>query len=167
MFAIQKLFSYRLPKKWGMKWRHLSLAHEEYDQLYNKLKKLESEHPELITPDSPTQRIGDEPVEGLEEVAHRVPMLSIDNTYSLEELREYGQRTGKLLENESIQWVVELKIDGVNSMERVDPGSNQIVLTGLDAWTEVVAGIEVADPSKCLKDLLLDGEKAKKDAAEQ
>ena len=85
----------------------------EYDRLIEGLKKLEATHPELVTPDSPTQRVGDQPVEGLVEVAHRVPMLSIDNTYSLDELRKYGERTAKLLPGESIEWVVELKIDGV------------------------------------------------------
>src|SRR5262249_42877171 len=67
----------------------------EYDRLLQRLKSLESEHPELITPDSPTQRIGDQPVGSLKQVAHRVPMLSIENTYSLDELREYGQRVAK------------------------------------------------------------------------
>ena len=56
-----------------------------------RLKDLESRHPEFIVPDSPTQRIGDQPVEGLRQVADSVPMLSIDNTYSVEELRQYGQ----------------------------------------------------------------------------
>ena len=85
----------------------------EYDRLLKRLERLEAEHPELVTPDSPTQRIGDQRVEGLEEVRHRVPMLSIDNTYSIEELRAYADRTQKLLPDESIEWVVELKIDGV------------------------------------------------------
>ncbi|NQU21827.1 MAG: NAD-dependent DNA ligase LigA [Candidatus Nealsonbacteria bacterium] len=85
----------------------------EYDRLIDRLKQLEAEHPELVTPDSPTQRVGDQPVEGLEQVEHRVPMLSIDNTYSIEELRKYAERTEKLLPGEAIEWVVELKIDGV------------------------------------------------------
>ncbi|HEX3657281.1 MAG TPA: NAD-dependent DNA ligase LigA [Pirellulales bacterium] len=85
----------------------------EYDRLIERLKQLEAKHPELITPDSPTQRIGDQPVESLHSVEHRVPMLSIENTYSLEELRAYGQRVGKLLPGEEVGWVVELKIDGV------------------------------------------------------
>ncbi|PQO33943.1 NAD-dependent DNA ligase LigA [Blastopirellula marina] len=85
----------------------------EYDKLINKLKDLEAKHPELVTPDSPTQRIGDAPVPSLEQHAHRVPMLSIDNTYSLEELKKYGERIAKLLPDEKIAWVVELKIDGV------------------------------------------------------
>jgi len=85
----------------------------DYDKLIERLKRLEAEHPEAITPDSPTQRIGDRPVEGLVEVAHRVPMLSIENTYSLDELKKYGDRVAKLLPGEPIEWVVELKVDGV------------------------------------------------------
>jgi DNA ligase (NAD+) len=89
------------------------ISDREYDQLLERLKKLEAEHPELITPDSPTQRVGEQPVKELPHVEHRVPMLSIDNTYSVEELREYGKRMGKLLPGEEIEWVVELKVDGV------------------------------------------------------
>lgn len=85
----------------------------EYDRLVNRLKDLEASHPGLLTPDSPTQRVGDQPVEGLEQVEHRVRMLSIDNTYSIEELRSYADRTMKLLPDEAIEWVIELKIDGV------------------------------------------------------
>ena len=85
----------------------------EYDRLLEKLKKLESTFPELVTPDSPTQRIGDAPVDHLEQVEHRVPMLSIDNTYSIEELRKYGNRTEASLDGTKCSWVVELKIDGV------------------------------------------------------
>ena len=85
----------------------------QYDRLMERLKKLEAEHPELISPDSPTQRVGERPVEGLQQVEHRVPMLSIENTYSIEELKKYGERVAKLLPGEKIEWVVELKIDGV------------------------------------------------------
>ncbi|MHC2070019.1 NAD-dependent DNA ligase LigA [Bremerella sp. T1] len=85
----------------------------EYDKLLDRLKDLEQKNPELITPDSPTQRIGDAPVPHLEQYEHRIPMLSIDNTYSLEELKKYGERIAKLLPEEKIAWVVELKIDGV------------------------------------------------------
>ena len=85
----------------------------EYDRLLQRLKSLEADHPELVTPDSPTRQIGDLPVESLEQVEHRVPMLSIDNTYGIDELKKYALRTEKLLTEEPIQWVVELKIDGV------------------------------------------------------
>ncbi len=84
-----------------------------YDRLMERLKKLEADYPELVTPDSPTQRVGGRPVEYLTQVRHLVPMMSIDNTYSLAELRKYGERTAKLLPGEDIEWVVELKIDGV------------------------------------------------------
>jgi DNA ligase (NAD+) len=85
----------------------------QYDRLIERLKKLETAHPELITPESPTQRVGDAPVASLHSVAHRIPMLSIDNTYSVDDLRKYGQRIAKLLPDEKVAWVVELKIDGV------------------------------------------------------
>ena len=85
----------------------------EYDKLLHELKLLEAAHPHLITPDSPTQRIGDEPIPALQSVEHRLPMLSIDNTYSIAELQKYGMRTAKLLGNEPVEWVVELKVDGV------------------------------------------------------
>lgn len=85
----------------------------EYDRLMQRLKELEAKHPELVTPDSPTQRVGDQPVSGLRPITHRVPMLSIENTYSVEELKAFGARTAKLLPGEKIEWVVELKIDGV------------------------------------------------------
>lgn len=84
----------------------------EYDRLLQRLVQLEKAHPELITPDSPTQRIGDAPVPHLEQVPHRVPMLSIENTYSLEELLDFGQKTEKALGGPA-EWVVELKVDGV------------------------------------------------------
>lgn len=84
----------------------------EYDRLLQRLQQLEAAHPELITPDSPTQRIGDQPVAELTQVRHRVPMLSIENTYNTDELREFGRRTSRWLEGEPIEWVVELKVDG-------------------------------------------------------
>jgi DNA ligase (NAD+) len=85
----------------------------EYDGLMKRLERLEAAHPELRTPDSPTQRIGDQPVAELEQVEHRLPMLSIENTYDLDGLRQYAQRVARLLPDEPIAWVVELKIDGV------------------------------------------------------
>lgn len=85
----------------------------QYDRLMERLKKLEAAHPQLVTPDSPTQRIGEQPVESLPQLAHRVPMLSIDNSYSVDELRKYADRITKRLPDEPIEWVVELKIDGV------------------------------------------------------
>jgi len=85
----------------------------EYDKLMDELKGLEAGHPELVTADSPTQRVGDAPIDQLEQAPHRVPMLSIDNTYSVDELRSYEKRISGLLDGEPVEWVVELKVDGV------------------------------------------------------
>jgi DNA ligase (NAD+) len=89
----------------------------EYDRLVERLRDLEAKHPELVTPDSPTQRIGDEPVDALTSVRHRVPMMSIDNTYGVDDLRAWGKRVVKLLaeggDERPIRYVLELKIDGV------------------------------------------------------
>src|SRR6476620_3320206 len=68
------------------------IGDQQYDQLMNQLKTLEAEHPELATPDSPTQRVGGEPITGFVTVQHRLPMLSIDNTYSSDGLREFDRR---------------------------------------------------------------------------
>lgn len=84
----------------------------EYDQLMQELQRLEAENPELVTEDSPTQRLGDEPVEGLKQVAHRVPMLSIENSYDIPTVRKFAQSTAESLDGEAVEWVVEYKIDG-------------------------------------------------------
>ena len=73
------------------------ISDAEYDRLYASSSSLEKEHPELITPDSPTQRVGGEPLGEFPTVTHEVPMLSIDNTYSEEELREFDARTRRFL----------------------------------------------------------------------
>jgi len=101
----------------------------EYDRLLQELRQLEEQYPDLQTPDSPTQRIGDAPVEHLVQVTHQVPMLSIDNTYSREDLRAYFDRTEKLLEGEPIEWVMEFKIDGVAASVRYDEGRMVLALT--------------------------------------
>ena len=88
----------------------------EYDKLIDELKDLESEFPELVTPDSPTQRVGEEISGDLNQVEHRIPMLSIENTYSLDELKTFLARVDKQLEateENPVEWVLELKIDGV------------------------------------------------------
>lgn len=89
------------------------ISDRQYDLLLDELRRLEAAHPESVTSDSPTQRIGDQPVSGLKSVEHRVPMMSIDNTYSVDDLRKFGERVAKQLPGEPIAWAVELKIDGV------------------------------------------------------
>ncbi|MFQ5964780.1 MAG: NAD-dependent DNA ligase LigA [Candidatus Scalinduaceae bacterium] len=86
----------------------------EYDQLIKELERLERAYPHLITPDSPTQRVSGEPIMGFTSIEHRIPMLSIENTYSEEELTEFDHRIRRMLKHVGkIEYVVELKIDGV------------------------------------------------------
>ncbi|RIK67611.1 MAG: hypothetical protein DCC65_05615 [Planctomycetota bacterium] len=114
------------------------ISDREYDRLFARLKELEAAHPELITPDSPTQRVGEKPIEGFRHVTHAVPMMSIDNTYSEEDLREFDRRvarglagdTGGLLFDDDgrskgsarIDYLVEPKIDGVSASLRYEEG---------------------------------------------
>jgi len=86
----------------------------EYDALARRLQKLEAEHPELITPDSPTQRVGGKPREGFVKVAHSSPMLSLDNALNEDEMREFDRRVGELLGGENYEYVAELKMDGLS-----------------------------------------------------
>jgi DNA ligase (NAD+) len=86
----------------------------EFDQLMMELKKIESEHPDLITPDSPTQRVGGKPREGFLKAPHSSPMLSLDNTYSEDELRNWERRVRELSGREDIDYVCELKLDGMS-----------------------------------------------------
>jgi len=85
----------------------------EFDQLVKELGRLEGRFPELVTPESPTQRVGEKPVEGFPTVRHKLPMLSMDNVYSVRELEEFEQRVRKLLPGRQIEYVAELKIDGL------------------------------------------------------
>ncbi len=85
----------------------------DFDQLIGKLLKIEKEHPNFVTQDSPTQRVGGKPAEKFLPVEHAVPMLSLDNTYSREEIIDFDKRVRKELPDENIEYVVELKIDGL------------------------------------------------------
>ena len=86
---------------------------EEYDRLYRRLLDLEHQHPELVTPDSPTMRVGAEPLPGFEKVNHPVPMLSLGNAFNEKELQEFHRRITTLAEADNIEYVTELKIDGL------------------------------------------------------
>jgi DNA ligase (NAD+) len=99
------------------------ISDAEYDALYAELEALEAEHPELATPDSPTQRVGGEPLEGFEEVRHAVPMLSLANARKTEDLREWDARVRRLLgPDEEPRYVTELKIDGLAVSLRYENG---------------------------------------------
>jgi len=89
------------------------ISDAEYDRLLKELRDLEDRYPRYKTPDSPTRRLGDTPIEGFEKVTHLTPMLSIDNVYSREELLEFHARLKRLLPGESFSYTVDLKIDGV------------------------------------------------------
>ncbi len=86
----------------------------EFDKLMRQLKDLEAEHPELITADSPTQRVGGKPREGFVKVPHSSPMLSLDNTYSEDELRDWERRVHELSGRSEVEYVCELKLDGMS-----------------------------------------------------
>src|SRR6185436_17992727 len=92
------------------------VSDEEFDRLLHELERLEAEHPELVTPDSPTQRVAGRPVEGFETVDHLLPMLSLDNAYSESELRAFDERVrkGAGLGDAPAAYVAELKIDGLS-----------------------------------------------------
>jgi len=95
----------------------------QYDARMNQLRALEAEHPELLTPDSPTQRVGGKPKEGFAKVAHSRPMLSLDNAYNEEELRAWAERVaGGLALAESVRYVCELKLDGLSLALQYEAG---------------------------------------------
>ena len=90
------------------------ISDAEFDQLMIELKNLETEHPELITPDSPTQRVGGKPREGFLKAPHSSPMLSLDNTYNEDDLRSWERRVHELSGRDDIDYVCELKLDGMS-----------------------------------------------------
>jgi len=89
------------------------ISDREYDALLRELRDLENAHPELLTADSPTQRVAGKPLEGFKQVRHRVAMQSLDNTYSLEEADEFMARVERLLPGIKLRWTIEPKVDGV------------------------------------------------------
>ncbi len=90
------------------------ISDAEFDQLMLQLKALEAEHPDLVTPDSPTQRVGGKPREGFVKVQHSRPMLSLDNAYNEQELRDWARRVHELSGREQVDFVCELKLDGLS-----------------------------------------------------
>ncbi|HWI57017.1 MAG TPA: NAD-dependent DNA ligase LigA [Bacillota bacterium] len=99
-----------------------TISDQDYDRLYHELLDLEAKFPELVTPDSPSQRVGGQPLKEFKPVRHLKPMTSLDNTYSQEDLREFVKRVQRLLPNETLDWVVEPKIDGVAINLRYENG---------------------------------------------
>lgn len=91
-----------------------SISDQEFDQLMQQLKNFEAANPALVTPDSPTQRVGGKPREGFVKVRHSSPMLSLDNTYNEEELRGWERRVHELSGRKDVDYVCELKLDGMS-----------------------------------------------------
>ncbi len=98
------------------------ISDAQFDQLMNELKQLESDHPEFITPDSPTQRVGGKPREGFVKAPHSSPMLSLDNTYNVDELRDWERRVHELSGHNDVEYVCELKLDGMSLALRYEDG---------------------------------------------
>jgi len=135
------------------------ISDREYDALYQELEDLEKKYPQFITPDSPTQRVGGEPLTKFATIAHSKPMLSISNTYSQEELLEFNKRVKKALEGEKVEYVMELKIDGVAVTLMYESG----VLTYAATRGDGFRGDNITQNIKTIKSipLSLDDEEAK------
>ena len=119
------------------------ISDAQFDKLMDQLKVLESQHPQLVTPDSPTQRVGGKPREGFVKARHSAPMLSLDNTYSEDELRSWERRVHELSGRKDIDYVCELKLDGMSLALRYEDGRLVLGLTRGDGTTgeEVTANV--------------------------
>ena len=152
-----------------------TIGDAEYDTLMNELKALEAEHPELLTPDSPTQRVGGRPAEGFQKMAHSRPMLSLDNAYNEEELRDWDRRVHELAGTLPVVYIAELKLDGLSLALHYEIGSNgeARLLRGLtrgdgtigeDVTTNVrtIRSVPLGISSKKLQDSHLDQRQAER-----
>jgi DNA ligase (NAD+) len=141
-----------------------TISDAEYDTLMNQLKALEAAHPDLITPDSPTQRVGGRPAEGFQKVPHSRPMLSLDNAYNEEELRDWDRRVRELAGTLPVAFVAELKLDGLSlalHYESSAPGSATLIrgltrgdgMIGEDVTTNVrtIRSVPLSIPHKKLE----------------
>ncbi|HEX3623900.1 MAG TPA: NAD-dependent DNA ligase LigA [Verrucomicrobiae bacterium] len=111
------------------------VSDREYDRLYHELLDLEMAFPELVTPDSPSQRVSGVPLKEFRPVRHLMPMLSLDNTYSQDEVRDFVKRVQKLMPDETLDWSVEPKVDGVAMSLRYENGRLAIGATRGDGTT--------------------------------
>jgi DNA ligase (NAD+) len=139
-----------------------------YDALMNELKRIEAAHPELVTPDSPTQRVGGKPAEGFRKVAHSRPMLSLDNAYSAEELAAWEARCRELAGPLPVEYVTELKMDGLSvalRYEATEAGGARFTTgitrgdgqTGEDVTTNIrtIRSVPLTIPAEKLRELHL------------
>jgi DNA ligase (NAD+) len=140
----------------------------EYDEMMRRLRELEAERPDLVTPDSPTQRVSGQVAEGFEEYRHARPMLSLDNSYSIEDLREWAARCERLAEGRAFDYVAELKVDGLSVSLIYEGGSlSRAVTRGDGVRGEVVTGnartirsipLRIKDDGKKAKEIEVRGE---------
>jgi DNA ligase (NAD+) len=127
------------------------LTDAEYDALMRELRDLEAQHPELLTPDSPTQRVGGKPREGFVKVAHSSPMLSLDNALDEGELRDFDRRVRELLHGAEFLYVTELKLDGLSMAAHFRDGQFVQAVTRGDG----VVGEEVTENARTIRSLPL------------
>jgi DNA ligase (NAD+) len=127
------------------------ISDAEYDSLVRELQALEQEHPELITPDSPTQRVGGKPREGFVKVAHSSPMLSLDNALNEAELRDFDRRVRDLLGSQEYAYAAELKLDGLSMAAHFEDGVLVRAITRGDG----VTGEDVTENARTIRSLPL------------
>jgi DNA ligase (NAD+) len=127
------------------------ISDAEYDQLMNRLRELENRHPELVTPDSPTQRVGGKPREGFVKVRHSSPMLSLDNALNEGELRDFDRRVRELLGDANYRYVAELKMDGLSMAAFYTRGVFRQAVTRGDGQ----AGEDVTENARTIRSLPL------------
>jgi len=127
------------------------ISDAEYDRMMRRLKELEAAHPELITPDSPTQRVGGKPREGFVKVRHSSPMLSLDNALNEDEMRAFDQRVRDLLKGEPYEYVTELKLDGLSMAVHYEHGKMVRAITRGDGQT----GEDVTENARTIRSLPL------------
>jgi DNA ligase (NAD+) len=127
------------------------ISDAEYDALMRKLQELEAQHPELVTPDSPTHRVGGKPREGFVKVQHSSPMLSLDNALNEAELRDFDRRVRDLLEGASYRYVAELKMDGLSMAAHYRDGQFAQAVTRGDG----VVGEDVTENARTIRSLPL------------
>jgi DNA ligase (NAD+) len=123
------------------------IGDEEYDRLLRELRDLETQFPDLVTPDSPTQRVGETPSTSFPAFVHKVPMLSLDNTYTEDELREFEQRIFRQVGEREITYVAELKIDGLSMALHYEDGRLARAVTRGDG----VRGDEVTPNARAIR----------------
>jgi DNA ligase (NAD+) len=127
------------------------ISDAEYDRMMRRLKELEAAHPELVTPDSPTQRVGGKPREGFVKVRHSSPMLSLDNALNPDEMRAFDQRVRELLKGEPYEYVAELKLDGLSMAVHYEHGKMLRAITRGDGQT----GEDVTENARTIRSLPL------------